>query len=218
MINNIAENNLAGFKIESSTLINNTAIGNTGSNFGYGFSSKSSTLSNNTAKHNLIGFYGESSILNDNIAFANSNYGFSVSSSELTNNNATMNSRGYYLNENNLLIKNKALKNNYYGIYSNNVGNLIFNCTISNNGPDSLGSGIFSYHPIVIIGNDIFGNSKGIDLIDSRNIISENQISNNTGDGIHLLRDSNEIYKNHILENGENGIYLKGDSNSIKII
>ncbi len=235
--NNILTDNTArsnGYGIYLTYSSDNTLTGNdASSNDENGISliySNTSTLTNNTAgsngKNGIYIYTANYNTLIDNNAGSNSDSGiyliYSVSN-VLNNNTVGSNSgNGIYLeySGNNTLTNNIMDSNIYEGIilYSSNR-NILLNNTVSNSS-DGIVVGDLSSGSSVISNRVYNTTDQGIALIQAfNNIVSENDISFNSGEGILVLQGSwNNTISNNIADsNGQCGgiCLLNSGSNAI---
>lgn len=117
-------------------------------------------------------------------------------------------SRGIYLvNSNNNFLENNTVENTTLGIdLKTSKENLIINNIVSENGRGiRIFSGTEEEGNNIVVGNTVFGNGDGVDLLRAiNNTIKENNIYTNTEGGFRIIvSSSNKIY-NNLLNNSIN--------------
>ena len=86
--------------------------------------------------------------------------------------------------------------------------------TLRDNSITGSNTGIFSYDPITIINNTVFGNANGIDVAGAGSAVVFNRVSGNTGRGILVeIQGSAWVANNNVSGNGQ-GIQLYQTSNN----
>ncbi len=212
IINNDCSNNNQGIYLincERNNITENTANNNQYNGIYLDTNCDSNNITGNTVDNNLFGIQLVTGCDYNNITL-----------NTVTNNV----DYGIYINnfgtscDNNIVFNNTVNDNNRYGIcvrYGSN-DNSIINNSVNNN----IGRGIYLHvcHNIIVTGNNIYSNIRGIEAITCDNsVISGNTINNNREIGIYLYSnsDSNEI-KNNTINRNDLGIKLDGsDLNNV---
>ena len=173
-------------------------------------SSNDNLISNNIMNNTKIGIYVISSATNDianNNIYNCSKYAIYIESSSGNNrvfgNNIYHSDSGIYstLSDNINVSDNTIKYSNFYSIYINKCDNATIKYNLICN---STSYGVYlSSSSCIIQNNIIFNNTRGICIDGDDNIVTKNDIYDNTGSGIYIISsgDDNTLYLNVIDNN-----------------
>ena len=158
-------------------------------------------------------------------------------SSQIESNNVTRNGEGIAVwgSQNNRIANNTVTGNALGGItitasrdtlvagnnLSANVGSGILvepsgsGVTLRDNSITGSAQGIFSYDPVTIVNNTVFGNANGIDVVGAGSAVVFNRVSRNTGRGIMVEIQGNVWVANNNVSGNGVGIQLYQTANNM---